>query len=150
MKWMNNYLQSPLRGVLYRKPIWWAIPKVFNLMSLFNTIVTKSNGTRLFFRVEISNSLRERHRSGVCPSKYLQPIPTLKCTSANIVLPIYGEYCFSNLLLRIRISTFSSGEPPCPLPPWGWGTSGLGWPIKASFLWHTLVEGRHRLQRTDT
>lgn len=29
-----------LRGVLYRKPFWWVIPKVFNLMCLLNTILT--------------------------------------------------------------------------------------------------------------
>lgn len=29
-----------LRGVPYRKPFWWVIPKVFNLMCLLNTILT--------------------------------------------------------------------------------------------------------------
>lgn len=151
MKWRNNYLQSPLRGVLYRKPFWWVIPKVFNLMSLFNTIVTTEQARKARFQGRAKElSERKTQKWCVCPLKYLQAIHTLKCMSANIVLPIHSEYCISTLLLLIRISTVSPGGPPCPFPPWGWATSGLGWPIKAWFPWNTLGEGRHCLQRTET
>lgn len=57
-------------------------------MSLFDTIVTTEHRRRLFFRAEISNSLREKPRSGVF---VLHAIQTLKCMSANILLAIHGQ-----------------------------------------------------------
>ena len=62
MKRMDNYLQSPLRGVLYRKPRWWASPKGFNLMCLFNATLRTQQWHQALLGAERSGWSREERQ----------------------------------------------------------------------------------------
>lgn len=166
MKWMNNYLQSPLRGVLYRKPCWWMIPKVCNLMCLLNTMLTTQQWHRALLQGKDLERREKAEAAGPTVSfSWRQAISLPKFTmrkkaamrltfevpltcshaetsSVSLIRPVFRGW----VGITSQLSFFWSEHPcfpegpPCPLPSWGWGSCGLT--IKAPFPWKTPVEGR--------